>query len=385
MRALVLGGSVFVGKRLVRALLAQDAEVAVLNRGKTPTALPDGVEHLVADRTDTASMRSALGDRTWDAVFDVSGFVMAAGDSNIAELLDLFDGRVGDYVYVSSIMAYDQSLAGVFPWTEDLPSNPDGSGTYGGFKAVAEQAMLDRHAATGFPASVVRPAAIYGPDNNIFDMETPMFLRLLQHRPILLPHGGLVATSYGHVDDLCELMVAMVGQPPARGEVFNVTAEGLTSSRYVQELAAIVGADPDVVYVPDDVLASLTPAGVRPPLRRPAPRHRQHREGHVPARLPASLRLRRRPRRDLRLVPRAGVGRPQRGPQRPGVGRQLGLRRRGRGRGDVAMSEPNGPGRSGRDRASERRRDVDARWWRPCARSSSPASTTPTVGRSPST
>ena len=63
MRALVLGGSVFVGKRLVRALLAQDAEVAVLNRGKTPTALPDGVEHLVADRTDTASMRSALGDR----------------------------------------------------------------------------------------------------------------------------------------------------------------------------------------------------------------------------------------------------------------------------------------------------------------------------------
>ena len=242
MRALVLGGSVFVGKRLVRALLAQDAEVAVLNRGKTPTALPDGVEHLVADRTDTASMRSALGDRTWDAVFDVSGFVMAAGDSNIAELLDLFDGRVGDYVYVSSIMAYDQSLAGVFPWTEDLPSNPDGSGTYGGFKAVAEQAMLDRHAATGFPASVVRPAAIYGPDNNIFDMETPMFLRLLQRRPILLPHGGLVATSYGHVDDLCELMVAMVGQPPARGEVFNVTAEGLTSSRYVQELAAIVGA-----------------------------------------------------------------------------------------------------------------------------------------------
>jgi nucleoside-diphosphate-sugar epimerase len=258
MRALVLGGSVFVGKRLVRALLAQDAEVAVLNRGKTPTALPEGVEHLVADRTDTAVMRAALGDRTWDAVFDVSGFVMAAGDSNIAELLELFDGRVGDYVYVSSIMAYDQSLAGVFPWTEDLPSNPDGAGTYGGFKAVAEQAMLDRHASTGFPVSVVRPAAIYGPDNNIFDMETPMFLRLLQHRPILLPHGGLVATSYGHVDDLCELMVAMVGQPAARGEVFNVNAEGLTSLRYVQELAAIVGADPDVVFVPDDVLPSLT-------------------------------------------------------------------------------------------------------------------------------
>ena len=71
--------------------------------------------------------------------------------------------------------------------------------------------MLARHAASGFPATVVRPAAIYGPDNNIFDMETPMFLRLLQHRPILVPHGGLVVGSYGHVDDLCEAMVAMVG------------------------------------------------------------------------------------------------------------------------------------------------------------------------------
>ena len=116
-------------------------------------------------------------------MFDVSGFVMAAGGSDIEGLLDLLDGHVGHYVYVSSIMAYDQSLAGIFPWTEDLPTNPDGSGSYGGFKAVAEAGMLARHAASGFPATIVRPAAIYGPDNNIFDMELPMFLRLIGHRP----------------------------------------------------------------------------------------------------------------------------------------------------------------------------------------------------------
>ena len=158
----------------------------MLNRGRTPTTLPDDVERLVADRTDTASMRPALAGRDWDAVFDVSGFVMAAGGSDIEGLLDLLDGHVGHYVYVSSIMAYDQSLAGIFPWTEDLPTNPDGPASYGGFKAVAEPAMLARHArAPGSRRSVVRPAAIYGPDNNIFDMETPMFLRLLEHRPIL--------------------------------------------------------------------------------------------------------------------------------------------------------------------------------------------------------
>ena len=187
METLVLGGSVFVGKHTVEALLEAGHEVAVLNRGQTPSALPDEVERLVADRTDIGQLRAALDGRDWDAVFDVSGFVMASGGSDIEGLLDLLDGHVGHYVYVSSIMAYDQSLAGIFPWTEDLPTNPDGPGSYGGFKAVAEAGMLARHEATGFPATIVRPAAIYGPDNNIFDMELPMFLRLLGHRPILVP------------------------------------------------------------------------------------------------------------------------------------------------------------------------------------------------------
>ncbi len=259
MRALVLGGSVFVGRRLVEALVAGGHDVAVLNRGRTATDLPGGVRRLVADRTDAVAMRDALGATTWDVVYDVSGFVMVAGGSDIAGLLELLDGRVGHYVFVSSIMAYDQRLSGVVPWTEDMPTEADAGidGGYGGFKAVAERAMLERHAATGFPASVVRPAAIYGPANNIFDMETPMFLRLVQHRPILLPHGGLVTGSYGHVDDLCRMMIEMTGHAAALGEVFNATAGAVTTRHYVTTLASIVGVEPDVVEVPDAALPDL--------------------------------------------------------------------------------------------------------------------------------
>ena len=252
MRALVLGGSVFVGRRLVERLVAEGHQVAVLNRGVTPTALPAGVEHLMADRTDREAMSRVLAGREWDAIFDVSGFVMVAGGGDIAGLLDLVDGSVGHYVYVSSIMAYDQSQLGVFPWHEELDIDRSGPRSYGGFKAMAESAMLTRHGATGFPVTVVRPAAIYGPCNNIYDMETPMFLRLIQRRPILLPHGGLVTGSYGHVDDLCRMMVDMIGVDAAKGEVFNATAEAVTTSHYVATLAAIVGVEADVVMVPDD-------------------------------------------------------------------------------------------------------------------------------------
>ena len=257
MRALVLGGSVFVGKRLVRALLREGHDVAVLNRGQTPTTLPSGVALLKADRTDRVSMAAALVGTSWDAVFDVSGFVMAAGGSDIGSLLELLDGNVGHYVYVSSIMAYDQSFVGVFPWLEEQPTDPTGAGSYGGFKAMAEAEMLRRHSATGFPVTIVRPAAIYGPDNNIYDMETPMFLRLLRGLPILVPHGGLVAGSYGHVDDLCALMILLPSSSGAAGQVLNATTDGVTVSRYVEALSTVVGREPNVVYVPDSALSEI--------------------------------------------------------------------------------------------------------------------------------
>ena len=256
MNTLVLGGSVFVGKRLVAALTAAGHSVTVLNRGKTPAVWPAGVRHIAADRTDPASMRAALDGAVWDAVFDVSGFVMAAGGSDIESLLDLVRDRVGHYVYVSSIMAYDQALVGWLPWTEDLGTNGEGSRSYGGFKALVEAALLRRHVEEGFPATIVRPAAIYGPDNNIYDMEAAMFLRLLQHRPILLPYSGLVSGSYGHVDDLCEWMVSVVGRTDAMGEIVNLTTDGVTSRRYVEVLAAVVGEQPRIMALPEESVPS---------------------------------------------------------------------------------------------------------------------------------
>lgn len=245
---LILGGSTFVGRRMVDLLVSSGDDVTVLNRGRTASDLPDGVSRLVGDRTSTESMRNALEGTQWDAVIDVSGFVMAAGGGEFEELLALLDGRVGAYVFVSSIMAYAPS--GLMPWREDAPVTADPASTYGGFKAHAERALLDLHAATGFPGSVARPAAIYGPDNNIHDMETAMFLRLRRGLPVLLPHEGLVTTSYGHVDDLCRNLLEMAQLPAAVGEVVNITGGGASARAFTETLAAIVGVEADIVDVP---------------------------------------------------------------------------------------------------------------------------------------
>ncbi|MXP20010.1 NAD-dependent epimerase/dehydratase family protein [Gordonia sp. HNM0687] len=254
MRALVLGGSSFVGGRLVQRLLADGDDVTILNRGKSAPA-PAGVRTLTADRRDIASMRTALAGTKWDVVYDVSGYIMATDAENFTGLVDILEGNVGRYVYVSSVMAYAQ--AGLFPWTEDFAQRDEPPTTYGGFKVFAENLLLERHRANGLPATIARPAAIYGPDNNIFDMESAMFLRLRNNLPVLLPHGGLVTGSFGHVDDFVGALRAMATADAAVGEIFNVTGSGITAAAYVQTLAEIVGVTPEVIHVPDDMLDEL--------------------------------------------------------------------------------------------------------------------------------
>jgi nucleoside-diphosphate-sugar epimerase len=248
METLILGGSTFVGRHMVEHLRVAGHEVTVLNRGRTATDLPAGVNRIVGDRTSTESMRLALEGTEWDAVIDVSGFVMAAGGGLFEDLIELLDGRVGAYVFVSSIMAYEPT--GLMPWTEDQPPRDEPETTYGGFKAHAERAILDRFCATGFPGSIGRPAAIYGPENNIHDMETAMFLRLRRGLPILLPHEGLVTTSYGHVDDLCTNLLEIALLPAARGEIVNLTGQGCSAREYVHRLSRIVDVEPDIIEVP---------------------------------------------------------------------------------------------------------------------------------------
>jgi nucleoside-diphosphate-sugar epimerase len=253
MSTLVLGGTSFVGGRLVEHLRRSGAEVSLLNRGRS--APPPGVDQLVADRKDPAAMRAALEGTEWDAVYDVSGFVMAAGGSSFEDLVRLLEGRIGRYVFISSVMAYRPT--GFFPWTEDQACRDEPPTTYGGFKVYAERALLDAARERGFPATVGRPAAIYGPTNNIYDMEAAMFTRLSRGRPILVPHQGLVTTSYGHVDELCAALLVLGGHPAAVGEVFNISGPGVTAAQFVATCAEVVGAEPDIVHVPDDVLAGL--------------------------------------------------------------------------------------------------------------------------------
>ena len=104
MRALLLGGTRFVGLRLLRALHAAGHQVTILNRGRRQADLPPGIEKLEADRRDVDGVRRVLQSRArdFDVVFDATGYQRP----NLEPVVEVLGEHIKRYVFISSFAVY---------------------------------------------------------------------------------------------------------------------------------------------------------------------------------------------------------------------------------------------------------------------------------------
>jgi len=253
MKVLVIGGTSFNGLALVRELAKHGHEIVVLNRGKTQAQLPLGVRRLVADRTDPASVREALGGDDFDAVFDVSAY----RPEDVQLSADLFRGRVGHYIFISSTVIYAPS--DVLPIREsDSVDRSPRQNEYGRRKIECEDFLVREHREHGFPATTVALSMVFGPNNNLVDREQRMFARLLAGRPIPIPGDGTTLAQVGHVEDGARALRMLMGNPRTFGRRYNLTgADYFSAEGYVDTFAAVVGVQPHKVFVPADLMDDL--------------------------------------------------------------------------------------------------------------------------------
>ncbi|WP_342527017.1 NAD-dependent epimerase/dehydratase family protein [Chryseomicrobium sp. FSL W7-1435] len=102
--ALLLGGTQFVGKRLVELLLNQGVTVTIATRGRAADDFGDRVLRLKLDRTDEKSVKEALHDKSYDVVFDHTCY----SPVEVREVLEALDERIGKYVFISTVAVYDE-------------------------------------------------------------------------------------------------------------------------------------------------------------------------------------------------------------------------------------------------------------------------------------
>lgn len=235
MRVLIMGGTEFIGLHLLEALRRRGHEVTVFNRGRRPERLPAGVAVITGDRKDHAGLRARLAGQRWDGVFDVTYAPTLPED--VAALADALEGSP-HVVFVSTGRVYDHALP--IPYSETTPRSLYW-GDYARHKIGGEDVLLERHRSRGLPVTIVRPTHVMGPLNTR-NNETFFMDRLHRGRPVLVPGPGGWLRQFGHVEDLAEVMAALLGDARAYGQAYNVMGEDVISQvGFVELIAEVIG------------------------------------------------------------------------------------------------------------------------------------------------
>jgi len=242
MTILVLGGTRFVGKYFVEMAISRGHQVTLFNRGRSNPNLFDGLEQIVGDRGVDLS---ALEGRTWDAVFDTSGYFPRV----VGLAAQALKGNVKSYLFISSISVYKEAdteiqnedsevatLAGTY--IEEINFE-----TYGALKAVCEEII---QAVFGAGALIVRPGLIVGP-GDYSDRFTYWPVRMHRAGNVLIPDIKDQLVQIIDVRDLAYWCLTLLENKV--GGVFNATGP-LTPYRFEEVVFACAeGCSANLIWV----------------------------------------------------------------------------------------------------------------------------------------
>ena len=251
MRVLVIGGTLFIGKLLVKRLLGAGHEVTILHR-KAEHPFGRRVRNAVADRNDAASIREALSGQRFDAVYDIAyDWERGTTAQQVEATAKAIPGELSRYIFMSSVAAYGDGLN----HAEDDPLASDMHGNeYVRNKAGSERALFRMYHESRFPVVTMRPPFVYGAENPFY-REAFFWDRLRAGRPIIIPGDGNRLMQFVYVNDLVEACFNALTKHTAPGRAFNVADDKpLTQVEAVTEFAKAIGKQASIVRVPREII-----------------------------------------------------------------------------------------------------------------------------------
>ncbi|AZN39364.1 NAD-dependent epimerase/dehydratase family protein [Paenibacillus albus] len=160
---LVLGGTRFFGKKLVERLLQAGDQVTIVTRGGLSHPFGEQVKHLQLDRTNAKVLEEAIGDGSYDVVYDNICFMPKEAE----EALRLFADKVGKYIVTSTLSVYPfgeprktEEYFNALDYT--VPNPYPQEINYGEGKRLVEAILLQQ---ASFPVAAVRFPIVLGVDD----------------------------------------------------------------------------------------------------------------------------------------------------------------------------------------------------------------------------
>jgi len=251
MKVLFVGGTGVISSACSRLAVRRGIELYLLNRGQTERPVPDGAHVLRGDIHDRASAERALGGATFDAVVDWIVFTPEQLEADIA----LFRGRTGQYLFISSASAYQKPISHL-PITESTPlHNPFWA--YSRAKIACEERLVRAYREEGFPITIVRPSHTY--DRTMVPLMGGYtdIDRMRKGRRWWCT-GWDVAVGADPPRGFCQGLVGLLGNVHVIGQAVQITSdEVLTWNQIYTIVGHAAGAEPQIVHVPSEVIATF--------------------------------------------------------------------------------------------------------------------------------
>jgi nucleoside-diphosphate-sugar epimerase len=222
LKALVTGGTGFIGSHLTEALIEKGVQVRCLRRKTSDLKwlknLP--IEFVHGDCNDKTSLEKAVRGVDW--VFHLAGVTKAIKEETYLEVNGLgtenlihacldCNPRLQKFIYVSSQAAAGPSRDG-FNKKESDPCEP--VSFYGRSKRAGEERVLAR--ANELPVLILRPSVVYGPrDKDVFAL-----FKCLSRRIKPCPSGPDQRLSLCYVQDLVRGILLAAETQTKSGEIF---------------------------------------------------------------------------------------------------------------------------------------------------------------------
>ena len=248
MKALITGGTGFLGANLAHGLLKQGWDVRILRRATSPLdAVRDlSVEHAIGDVTDSRSLLAAMQDVA--VVFNVAA--VSSYWRNTAELIykvnvdgtrNVFEAAaqsgVRRVVHTSSAAAVG-FISGRLATEADRFNQPLRRFPYGHSKWLAEEVAVERVKA-GQDIVLVNPTAIVGARDINWISGSILREAKRKHIPVI-PQGGV---NFVAVQDVVAGHIAAV-EKGRTGERYILGGENLTNRQMTTVACEIVGVKP---------------------------------------------------------------------------------------------------------------------------------------------
>ena len=272
MRVLITGGAGFVGSHLSEALLERGDEVFILD--DLSTGAIENVVHLKTNprfhyTIDTVANEPVLAELI-DRCDIVVHLAAAVGVKLIVEQpVHTIETNVhGTEVVLKHAnkkkkLVVIASTSEVYGKSEDVPFREDSDlvlgptpkhrWAYACSKAIDEFLALAYWKERRLPVIVVRLFNTVGPrQTGQYGMVIPNFVRqALAGQPITVFGDGTQSRSFTYVGDVVKAMVALIDEPRAIGQVFNIgNGHEITIGDLAVKVKTMTGSNSEIVNVP---------------------------------------------------------------------------------------------------------------------------------------